>query len=251
MPPEARRRIAEETLDIYAPLAGRMGMHEMREELEDLAFRELNPDAYRVISERLAALAARSQDRDRRDRAAAHQEARRARHRGRGHGPAEAALFDLAQDGAQVDRLRAALRHLRLPRARRHDRGLLPGARHRAHDLADGAGALQGLHLDAEAERLPLAPHHRDRARQAARRAADPHPRRCTRSPNTASRRMRSTRTATARRPRCCRARATPMRGCAAPSSCWPKARIRRNSSSTPSSSCSTTRCSASRRRAS
>src|ERR1700704_2860739 len=39
IPSEARRRIAEETLDIYAPLAGRMGMHEMREELEDLAFR--------------------------------------------------------------------------------------------------------------------------------------------------------------------------------------------------------------------
>ena len=54
MPPDSRRRIAEETLDIYAPLAGRMGMHEMREELEDLAFRELNPEAYRVISERLA-----------------------------------------------------------------------------------------------------------------------------------------------------------------------------------------------------
>src|SRR5947207_2593636 len=61
VPPEARRRIAEETLDIYAPLAGRMGMHEMREELEDLAFHELNPAAYKVISERLAALAARNQ----------------------------------------------------------------------------------------------------------------------------------------------------------------------------------------------
>src|SRR5438874_9126317 len=61
MPPEARRRTAEETIDIYAPLAGRMGMHEMREELENLAFHELNPEAYRVISERLAALAARNQ----------------------------------------------------------------------------------------------------------------------------------------------------------------------------------------------
>src|SRR3974390_537861 len=59
VPPEARRRIAEETLDIYAPLAGRMGMHEMREELEDLAFRELNPDAYRVVNERLEALESR------------------------------------------------------------------------------------------------------------------------------------------------------------------------------------------------
>jgi RelA/SpoT family (p)ppGpp synthetase len=60
VPPDSRRRTAEETLDIYAPLAGRMGMHEMREELEDLAFRELNPDAYKVIGERLDALEARS-----------------------------------------------------------------------------------------------------------------------------------------------------------------------------------------------
>ena len=59
-PPEARRVTAEETLDIYAPLAGRMGMQEMREELEDLAFRDLNPDAYTVITERLETLAARS-----------------------------------------------------------------------------------------------------------------------------------------------------------------------------------------------
>ncbi len=60
MPPEVRRRAAEETLDIYAPLAGRMGMHEMREELEDLAFRELNPDAYKVVNERLEALESRN-----------------------------------------------------------------------------------------------------------------------------------------------------------------------------------------------
>ncbi|HEV3192173.1 MAG TPA: HD domain-containing protein, partial [Polyangiaceae bacterium] len=62
VPPEARSRIAEETLDIYAPLAGRMGMHEMREELEDLAFRELNPEAYRVVTQRLVSLADRNRD---------------------------------------------------------------------------------------------------------------------------------------------------------------------------------------------
>src|SRR5712691_9070513 len=56
VPAESRRRIAEETLDIYAPLAGRMGMHEMREELEDLSFRELNPEIYRSIEARLATL---------------------------------------------------------------------------------------------------------------------------------------------------------------------------------------------------
>ena len=60
MPAEARKRAAEETLEIYAPLAGRMGMHEMREELDDLAFRELYPDAYEVVSARLNALAERN-----------------------------------------------------------------------------------------------------------------------------------------------------------------------------------------------
>ncbi|HZL29448.1 MAG TPA: bifunctional (p)ppGpp synthetase/guanosine-3',5'-bis(diphosphate) 3'-pyrophosphohydrolase [Pseudolabrys sp.] len=61
MPAEARHRAAEETLEIYAPLAGRMGMHEMREELDDLAFRELYPDAYRVVTARLDALAVRNE----------------------------------------------------------------------------------------------------------------------------------------------------------------------------------------------
>jgi RelA/SpoT family (p)ppGpp synthetase len=62
VPPASRRRIAEETLDIYAPLAGRMGMQEFREELEDLAFHELNPDAYNVVTERLNALADRNRN---------------------------------------------------------------------------------------------------------------------------------------------------------------------------------------------
>jgi GTP diphosphokinase / guanosine-3',5'-bis(diphosphate) 3'-diphosphatase len=56
MPEETRNRIAEETLDIYAPLAGRIGMHDMREELEDLAFRQLSPEIYRSIEARLATL---------------------------------------------------------------------------------------------------------------------------------------------------------------------------------------------------
>jgi guanosine-3',5'-bis(diphosphate) 3'-pyrophosphohydrolase len=53
--PEAKRlRIAEETMDIYAPLAGRMGMQGMREELEEIAFRYINPEAYRAVTARLA-----------------------------------------------------------------------------------------------------------------------------------------------------------------------------------------------------
>ncbi len=51
---DKRLRIAEETMDIYAPLAGRMGMQDMREELEELAFRYINPDAWRAVTDRLA-----------------------------------------------------------------------------------------------------------------------------------------------------------------------------------------------------
>lgn len=53
MPVEKRRRIATETMDIYAPLAGRMGMQDMRQELEDLAFKTLQPDHYQAITDRL------------------------------------------------------------------------------------------------------------------------------------------------------------------------------------------------------
>ena len=58
--PEKRQRIAQETMDLYAPLAGRIGMHELREELEDLSFRELNPDARDSIVKRQDFLTAES-----------------------------------------------------------------------------------------------------------------------------------------------------------------------------------------------
>src|SRR3546814_20752764 len=56
--PERRQRIARETMDIYAPLAERIGMHEIEDELEDHAFRELNPDARDSIVRRIGFLRA-------------------------------------------------------------------------------------------------------------------------------------------------------------------------------------------------
>ncbi|WP_428408774.1 RelA/SpoT family protein [Hyphococcus sp.] len=51
--PEKRQRIARETMDIYAPLAGRIGVQRFREELEDISYRELSPEAHATISSRL------------------------------------------------------------------------------------------------------------------------------------------------------------------------------------------------------
>ena len=49
-----RSRIAKETMEIYAPLSDRMGMNHIRDELEDLSFAELNPEARNLIIERLS-----------------------------------------------------------------------------------------------------------------------------------------------------------------------------------------------------
>ncbi|MEO1536775.1 MAG: bifunctional (p)ppGpp synthetase/guanosine-3',5'-bis(diphosphate) 3'-pyrophosphohydrolase [Pseudomonadota bacterium] len=56
MKPEKQAQKARETMDIFAPLAGRMGMHWMREELEDLSFRVLNPEARNSIIRRFITL---------------------------------------------------------------------------------------------------------------------------------------------------------------------------------------------------
>jgi len=54
MPEHKRKRIAQETRDIFAPLANRLGIWHIKWELEDLAFRYLNPNEYKEIAENLA-----------------------------------------------------------------------------------------------------------------------------------------------------------------------------------------------------
>ena len=61
--PDKRRRIARETLEIYAPLAERIGIQRWKDELEDLAFAELNPEARDSILTQLARLRSEGEDR--------------------------------------------------------------------------------------------------------------------------------------------------------------------------------------------
>ena len=120
--PDKRIRIAQETLDIYAPLAGRMGMQTVREELENISFKALNPDAYETISCRLAGLHEASGD------ILSDIEAELTKQLGeRGieakvSGREKTTLLDLAQDGAQAPLSRPTLRYLRLSCCRRQHR---------------------------------------------------------------------------------------------------------------------------------
>lgn len=59
---EKQKRIAQETIDIYAPLAARIGMQRIREELEDLSFKALYADAYKSITRRVDMLEQRGGD---------------------------------------------------------------------------------------------------------------------------------------------------------------------------------------------
>jgi GTP diphosphokinase / guanosine-3',5'-bis(diphosphate) 3'-diphosphatase len=53
-PPAKRRRVAQETMDIYAPLANRLGIWELKWQLEDLSFRYLEPEKYHEIADKVA-----------------------------------------------------------------------------------------------------------------------------------------------------------------------------------------------------
>ena len=61
--PDKRKRIARETMDIYAPLAERIGMYEFMKEMQTLAFQQLEPEAYESITRRLQQLQAGGGDR--------------------------------------------------------------------------------------------------------------------------------------------------------------------------------------------
>ena len=130
-----RRFAAREVRDLFAPLANRLGIWQLKWELEDLSLRALEEVAYKEIAR---ALEARRVDRERDiDDVVAHTLARTrdCGHRGRIERPAQAHLQHLEQDAPQGSRHRRALRHPRRARAHRRRRRLLHDARHRSPSL--------------------------------------------------------------------------------------------------------------------
>ena len=142
---EKRRRIAKETMDIYAPLAERVGMYEYMREMQALAFEQLEPEGYATITGRLAQL--RSQDRGQVDAIALDikQALADAGLKVNVWGREKHPYLDLEEDGRAPRHVRPDHRHLRLPGADRERRGLLPRDRRAAPGVADDPGPVQGL----------------------------------------------------------------------------------------------------------
>ena len=177
MPKQKQIDKAKETLEIYAPIAHRLGIHAIKWELEDLAFQALHPRKYAEIKGLV------NQQRDeresyvekagaylRRELEALGIEARHLRAR-------QALLLDLLEDDEEGPRVQRDLRPHGDARDRRLGEGLLRRGRRRALALEAAARALQGLHRDAEVQHVPVAAHDGDRARGAAAGDPDPHAR--------------------------------------------------------------------------
>jgi guanosine-3',5'-bis(diphosphate) 3'-pyrophosphohydrolase len=82
--PDRQRKIAEETLEIYAPIAHRLGMGKIRGELEDLGFRFLDPAGYEQVEKIRQRPPQRGRSLSRQDAADHQRQAERGRHPGQG-----------------------------------------------------------------------------------------------------------------------------------------------------------------------
>ena len=175
MPKHKQQEKARETLDIFAPLAHRLGIHAIKWELEDLAFATLHPRKFNEIKQLV------SQQREEREayvsRAGQYLQhrARGGGHRGRDLRARQALLLDLLEDDQEGPRVQRDLRPHRHARDRRLGEGLLRRDRRDPLALEAAAGPLQGLGRDAQVQHVPGPPHHGDRARGAAARDPDPH----------------------------------------------------------------------------
>ena len=185
--PDKRRRIAKETMDIYAPLAERIGMYEYMREMQLLAFRELEPEAYATITGRLAKLTAVRQGQGRRDQPRVQGAAREKRDRGGRVGARKASLFDLAQDAGtprQLSNRSPTIIAFRVITRSDADCYAALGVFHRKWKMVPRS--LQGLYLDPQAQRPTSRCTRRSCTMKICGSKSRSAARRCTSSPNSA-----------------------------------------------------------------
>ena len=200
LPADRAKKIAQETLDIYAPLAHRLGMAKVKAELEDLALRTLNPTDYVDLQKRVAKRRLEREADINQVIAILQRQARRGRDRLADPRPAQALLLDLEEDARPGPRVRRDLRPHGRPRHHRVGPRLLRRARRHPLALEAGPRTLQGLHRDAQGQHVPVAPHDGDRAQGRSAWRSRSAPARCTASPRKASPRTGSTRSSKAGR---------------------------------------------------
>ena len=173
--PDRQEAIARETLDIYAPLAHRLGMGKVRGELEDLAFRYTDPVSYERVSAAVEARRIEGEQFLRSVEDTLTEQLRENGHPGPRGVAHQAALFHLPEDRARQSHLRPGLRSAGHPRHHPGRGLLLRGLRPHPHAVAAGAGAHQGLHRHAPRQPLPVAAHHGHGRQRPPVRSADPH----------------------------------------------------------------------------
>ena len=173
--PDRQEAIARETLDIYAPLAHRLGMGKVRGELEDLAFRYTDPVSYEKVS---AAVEARRIEGEQFLRGVEDTLVEQLRENGI-EARVEWRIKRLYSIFQKIERSKVSFDQvydLLAVRVITQDVAcLLRGLRAHSHAVAAGAGAHQGLHRHSARQPLPVAAHHGDGRRRPPVRSADPH----------------------------------------------------------------------------
>ena len=175
--PERQRDIAQETIDIYAPLAHRLGVYWIKNELEDNALRFLRPEVYYQLKRNVAKKKA---ERERYIRDFIGVMGKKLAEAGiegtvQGRPKHFYSIYDKMQrENLLYDQI-YDLVAFRIIVDTVTDCYAALGVVHA--NWKPVPGALQGLHRAAEEQHVPVAAHDRDRAVRRARRGADPHPR--------------------------------------------------------------------------